>query len=57
MLPRRVARQWDTAATTRMGDPGQVVAATVTTGLRTAFQAAKYTGTRQQAVEQPVNFV
>ena len=52
-----LSRQWDTAAATRIGDPRQIGTATITTGLLAAIKATKCAGTRQQAGEQPVNFL
>jgi len=50
-------RQGSTATTAWMENPIQIGAAALTAGLLATIQAAKNTGTRQQAAEQPVNFL
>jgi len=49
-------RQGSPATVTGANDPPEIGAATLTAGLFTGLEAAKDTGTRQQATEQPVNF-
>jgi predicted component of type VI protein secretion system len=51
-----VRRQGRPAAAAGTNNPPEVGAATLTARLLATFEAAKNTGTRQQAAEQPVNF-
>ena len=56
-VPGMTGRQGSTATTAWMENPIQIGAAALTAGLLATIQAAKNTGTRQQAAEQPVNFL